>query len=94
MARHTHEFQCTECRWWNYPILSDTMSGNYVVRCGKCQHHHYRYIKKGVVTEDRHNQKENICDIIHVMPSACLQEKRKQGTVTQLREMMAAGLME
>ena len=93
MSRHTHEFQCTNCMWWNYPILSETMDGNYVVKCGHCKHLHYRTIKQGVVTEIRHNQYKDNLDVIHVMPSACLEKKRIVGTVTSIRENATSGLM-
>jgi hypothetical protein len=92
MSRHAHEFNCTNCNWFNYPMLNDAMSGNYTVICGNCGHEHYRYIKKGVVTEDRHNHLEEHGDTIHVMPSACSKEKRKMGGVAMLRQMEAAGL--
>ncbi|APU88928.1 hypothetical protein Rctr197k_122 [Virus Rctr197k] len=94
MARHAHEFSCTECQHYNYPMLSDQMNGNYTIICGHCQHQHYRVIKAGVVTEDRHNKNLPPAEIIHVMPSACQKEKRELGQVAQLRQMEAAGLHE
>jgi hypothetical protein len=72
-------------------MLSEEMDGNYTVRCGHCNHEHYRVIKKGVVTEDRHNSSMKHGDTIHVMPSACSEKKRVRGLVVQLREMVAAG---
>ena len=93
MARHSHEFQCTECYFFNYPMLSDVMSGNYTVVCGNCGHEHYRVLKNGVVTGDRHNTALDHGDTIHVMPSACSKEKRKRGLIAQMRENVAAGLM-
>lgn len=94
MARHAHEFQCTECQYWNYPMLSDTMNGNYTVKCGNCGHNHYRVIVSGVVTEDRHNSAYDHGDTIHVMPSACSEKKREsKGMLVKFREMVTAGLM-
>lgn len=91
MARHAHEFNCTECGFFNYPMLSDTMNGNYTIRCGNCAHEHYRVIKKGVVTEDRHNTALEHGDTVHVMKSAAQRTKRQLGTVAKLRNMEAAG---
>jgi uncharacterized Zn ribbon protein len=95
MARHAHEFSCTNCSWWNYPMLSDKMHGNYTIICGNCKHEHYRVIKGGVVTEDRHNSAMDHGDTIHVMKSASFKEKKpeqKKGMIVKLREMATAGL--
>ena len=86
-------------------MLSDNMSGNYEIICGHCGHTHYRVIKNGVVIDDQaqpnvqHNQSrwsKNVDrwtgDTIHVMPGACSQERRKMGTVAQLRAAEAAGI--
>jgi hypothetical protein len=75
-------------------MLSESMNGNYTIKCGNCGHEHYRVIKNGVVTEDRHDKKHGAADTIHIMPSACSKERRQTGIVVQLREMAAAGLME
>lgn len=74
-------------------MLSDRMNGNFTVICGHCKHEHYRYIKNGVVTEDRHNYAADHGDTIHVMPSACTKEQRKKGKIIALREMEASGLL-
>ena len=94
MARHAHEFQCTNCRWYNYPMLSETMDGNYTIVCGNpaCKHHHYRTIKKGVVTEERHSVGEKLCDTIHVMPSASSEKQRPKSKLAEVRELASAGL--
>jgi hypothetical protein len=94
LARHAHEFNCTNCGWFNYPMLSDSLSGNYTIRCGHCNHEHYRVILDGVVTEDRHDKARGAAEVIHVMPSACSKEPQKKGLVAQLRELAAAGLAE
>lgn len=72
-------------------MLSENMHGNYTILCGNCKHHHYRVIKNGVVTEDRHSKSMGAAELIHVMPSACSKEKRQRGVVAQLREKFAAG---
>lgn len=92
MARFAMEFQCTICRWFNYPMLSDTANGNFTVKCGNCGHEHYRVLKDGVVTEDRHNSAVDHGDTIHVMPSACSEKRREEGSVLAFRRMEAAGL--
>jgi hypothetical protein len=73
-------------------MLNETMNGNYTVKCGNCGHEHYRVLKNGVVTEDRHNSAADHGDTIHVMKSACQKEKRKVGLITQFRQKVAAGL--
>ena len=90
-SRHCHEFNC-HCGGYNYPMLSEAMNGNYTIICGGCGHEHYRYLKDGVVTEDRHNEDEDLGDTIHVMASAFSKEKRKRGLIAQFREKVAAGL--
>lgn len=106
MASHTHEFQCDgrgtatpdrptseNCGWYNYPHLNDKMTGNYTIVCGNCGHKHYRYIKNGVVTADRHNETYGAGEVIHVLKSQTSKEKRKFGAMAQIRQMEAAGLM-
>lgn len=94
MARHAHEFQCTECSYYNYPMLGTEMNGNYTIVCGnpKCLHQHYRVIKDGVVTGDRHNKALPAAELIHVMPSASQATKRVLSPIQQMRQMEAAGL--
>lgn len=93
MASHCENFVCTNCGWHNYPVLRENFHGNYTIRCGHCSHDHYRVIKNGVVTEDRHNKNMPAAEIIHVMPSACSEKPRELGTIARLRSMAAAGLM-
>ncbi len=90
--RHAHEFHCTNCFGYNYPMLRDNMSGNFTLICGGCDHEHYRHIKDGVVTEDRHNEAANHGDTVHVPPSAFSKEKRKKGLIQSIRELELAGL--
>ena len=80
------------CGYYNYPVLDDSMSGNYVIVCGNCGHEHYRVIKNGVVTDDRLDDRLGKAERIHVMKSATQKEKRKLGLVAQLRQAEAAGL--
>lgn len=102
MARHAHEFQCDgrgtygpgkeNCGWFNYPMLDDTMTGNFIIVCGHCGHEHFRVIEKGVVTSDRHSVKYGEADRIHVQPSACSEKKRELSPIQQIRQREAAGL--
>lgn len=75
-------------------MLADSMHGNYTVRCGNCKHEHYRVIKHGVVTEDRHNSAMNHGDTIHVVKSACSKTRRPVGRMVELRRNEMAGLRE
>jgi hypothetical protein len=79
------------CRWWNYPRLRDNMSGNYTIVCGNCQHHHYRAVVDGHVTEDRHHDRYGSIEIIHVMRSACQESPRPVGKLSRIRDWLAAG---
>lgn len=81
------------CGWYNYPWLDDTMTGNFTIKCGHCGHEHYRKIVKGVVTDDRHDVKSGAAQVLHVLPSQTQATKRKLGTIAQIRQMEAAGLM-
>lgn len=78
--------------WYNYPMLDDTMTGNYIIVCGNCGHEHYRTIVKGVVTDDRHSANYKTAERLHVMKSATQPTKRQLGLVAQFRQMEAAGL--
>ena len=93
MARHALEFTCSECGWFNYPMLDDKMYGNYTIVCGHCAHHHYRVVKAGHVTADRHDKRLGVSEVIHVMPSAAQKEPRKLGSIAQLRQLEATGLI-
>lgn len=75
-------------------MLNESMTGNYTIVCGNpdCKHQHYRVIRKGVITDDRHSSSLKNNDTIHIVPSACTKERRKMGVVTQLRNLAAAGL--
>ena len=79
-------------------MLSDKLDGNYTVNCGNCGHHHYRVIKNGVVTGERHDSSYGtkggkvIGDLIHVPRSACTKEKPELGIMAEVRQMEAAGL--
>jgi hypothetical protein len=57
MSRRAEEFYCsTECKKYFKTYLRSNMFGNYTIVCPNCGHHHFRVIKEGLVTEDRHNK--------------------------------------
>jgi len=52
--RFKEEFYCQECHKYFLTFLRDNFYGNYTIECPNCGHHHYRIIKEGLVTEQRH----------------------------------------
>jgi len=40
------------------------MFGNYTIECPGCHHHHFRVIKAGLITEDRHSMKLGQSELI------------------------------
>lgn len=85
------EFYCQECRGYIYVYLNIGLEGNHIVNCPKCGHKHYRVVKKGKITEERFNEKMNTADEIICMLSAYQKEKRKLGTIAQIRQLEAIG---
>jgi hypothetical protein len=64
--RRQEEFWCTECKKYFLTFLRENMFGNYTIECpnAKCKHHHFRVIKAGLVTEDRHHANLGQAEII------------------------------
>lgn len=66
--RRQEEFYCATsgggCESYFLTWLRDDMTGEYVIECPGCKHHHFRRIKDGLVTGDRHSQKEDTAEII------------------------------
>lgn len=53
----TMEFYCQNgCRGYFLVRLRTDIDGNYTIVCPSCGHEHFRKIKGGVITGDRHNQ--------------------------------------
>lgn len=78
MGLEIHLFQCTgSCQYWNKVPLDSLMEGPFIVQCGNCHHHHFRRVKKGVITEDRHNYEkpDEKVWIIEIPKSATSKEK-------------------
>ena len=56
-SRREEEFYCSGgCGKYFKTYLRSNMCGNYTIECPNCGHHHYRVIKNGLVTEERHNK--------------------------------------
>src|SRR5271157_5935671 len=60
-SRRTEEFYCSKigggCEGYFLTYLRDNMNCNVTVECPNCGHHHFRVVKNGLVTNDRHNEK-------------------------------------
>ena len=56
--RFREEFYCNECNKYFITYLREDMYGAYTIECPnpKCKHHHYRMIKEGICTSDRHTR--------------------------------------
>jgi len=70
MAREPYVFYCEGgCKAYVLVKLDIDLEGEHVIICPSCKHHHYRTIKKGEITESRHDKGEQV-DTIEPMPSA------------------------
>jgi len=68
--RFQEEFYCSGgCGKYFKTFLRTDMFGNYTIECPSCGHHHYRVIKDGIITEDRHNDKLGETEIVHCLES-------------------------
>jgi hypothetical protein len=68
--RREEEFYCsTECRKYFKTYLRSNMWGNYTIECPNCGHHHFRVIKDGLITDDRHDKKLGESEIIRCLKS-------------------------
>jgi len=68
--RREEEFYCSGgCHKYFKTYLRESMWGNYTIECPSCNHHHFRVIKEGLVTEDRHNDAMGESEIIIGLPS-------------------------
>lgn len=68
-VRFEEEFYCHECHKYMKTYLRTNMYGNYTIRCAKCSHDHFRVIKNGIVTEDRHDERMGTTTIIECLAS-------------------------
>jgi hypothetical protein len=73
--RRQEEFYCDVsgggCGKYFLTWLRDDFWGNYTIECpnSKCKHHHFRVIKEGLVTTDRHNERMGAATVLMAMPS-------------------------
>lgn len=69
-TRRKEEFYCDTagggCGKYFLTWLRKSMSGNYTIQCPNesCKHHHFRVITDGLVTTDRHNQRDGSKEVI------------------------------
>ena len=72
-ARRQEEFYCSKegggCGKYFLTYLRENFFGNYTIECPKCKHHHFRVIKAGLVTGDRHSERLGTTEIIMGLPS-------------------------
>ncbi len=70
MSRRIEEFYCDVqgqgCGKYFLTYLRESMWGNFTIQCPNeaCKHHHFRVIKEGLVTGDRHNERLGKAEII------------------------------
>jgi len=68
MSRRVEEFYCSVygggCGKYFKTYLRTNMIGNYTVRCPACNHDHFRFIKEGLVTDDRHSNRYGTAEVI------------------------------
>ena len=75
MRRREEEFHCSTsgggCNKYFKTWLRDNMHGNYTINCPDCGHHHFRVIKEGLVTADRHDERLGQAEIIVGLRATC-----------------------
>jgi phage FluMu protein Com len=69
MNRRREEFWCSThgggCGKYFLTFLRDDMDGDYTIECPNCKHHHFRHIKEGLVTDDRHSNRNGSATLIY-----------------------------
>jgi hypothetical protein len=95
-ANRVHiEFYCQGCFHYTYVWLSLNLNGNHLMNCPNCARKHYRVVRDGVITGDRHDDRMPELHEIIAMKSACVPQdkRRKMGSIARQREMEAMGEM-
>jgi len=68
MRRRQEEFYCDVagggCSKYFLTYLRENFYGNYTIQCPACNHHHFRFIDMGLVTQDRHDSRAGEAEII------------------------------
>lgn len=92
--RRPEEFYCSECGKYFITYMRDNMVGNYTIECANpsCQHHHFRVIEHGVVTDDRHNKRYGESEIIPCMPSTLRDTPYHNDPVFRRSQLKAYGV--
>lgn len=66
--RIKEEFYCDKsgggCGKYFLTWLRENMFGNYSIECPACKHIHFRFIRNGLVTSDRHDLRAGEAEII------------------------------
>ncbi len=57
------DMNCTNCHKSFIAQLDDELDGNHIVECPHCGHEHCRVIKKGEITDDRWDSREQRIDV-------------------------------
>lgn len=47
------ELHCTNCGHTVMVRMHITDTGNLTIECPNCEHKHYRFVERGIITEDR-----------------------------------------
>lgn len=72
-ARREEEFYCSTagggCGKYFKTFLRENQWGNFTIECPACGHHHFRVIKEGLITEDRHDKRLGESTIIQCLKS-------------------------
>ena len=50
------ELHCHNCGKYVQFDIDVSLNGNHEIVCSNCKHIHYRFVKDGIITEDRWNQ--------------------------------------
>lgn len=75
MAREPYVFYCEGgCRKYVLANLDTELTGEHVMICPACKHHHYRKVENGQITDFRHGAGDAV-DTIEPMPSAVFETK-------------------
>ena len=77
MAREPYVFYCENgCGVYVLVNLDTDLTGEHVMICPSCKHHHFRKVENGEITGDRHTQGDAV-DTIEPMPSAVFKTREE-----------------
>lgn len=91
--KETFEFYCEGgCRGYTMVPLDPDEDRNIIFVCPKCKHEHYRRMKNGTISSDRHAfQKDN--ETVHKIEPlmSAYSEKQRKGFMDKLMESLGRG---